>query len=204
MNNPLSSTLSMAAQAMPLQRRQRRLLDPTLLVFLILVLVLLALVANPILRLAWESVRAADGSLTFAHYLDAFGKQRNLKALLNTLYLGLASTGMAVAFGVPLAWAVSRTDMPGRRLIQGGVFATFVMPPFLGAVAWILLAGPNAGWLNKRWTALSGTDAGPFNIFSFWGIALLIALFIALVGACHCCLLKCGRVANSQGRCSHG
>ena len=177
MNNPLSSTLSMAAQAMPLQRRQRRLLDPTLLVFLILVMVLLALVANPILRLAWESVRAADGSLTFAHYLDAFGKQRNLKALLNTLYLGLASTGMAVAFGVPLAWAVSRTDMPGRRLIQGGVFATFVMPPFLGAVAWILLAGPNAGWLNKRWAEVSGTDAGPFNIFSFWGIALLIALY---------------------------
>lgn len=177
MNNPLSSTLSMAAQAVPLQRRQRRLLDPTLLVFLILVLVLLALVANPILRLVWESVRAADGSLTFAHYLDAFGKQRNLKALLNTLYLGLASTGMAVAFGVPLAWAVSRTDMPGRRLIQGGVFATFVMPPFLGAVAWILLAGPNAGWLNKRWTDLSGADAGPFNIFSFWGMALLIALY---------------------------
>jgi iron(III) transport system permease protein len=177
MNNPLSSTLSMAAQAVPLKRRPRRLLDPTLLVFLILVLVLLALVANPILRLVWESVRAADGSLTFAHYLDAFGKQRNLKALLNTLYLGLASTGMAVAFGVPLAWAVSRTDMPGRRLIQGGVFATFVMPPFLGAVAWILLAGPNAGWLNKRWAELSGTDAGPFNIFSFWGIALLIALY---------------------------
>ncbi len=177
MNNPSSSTLSMAAQDAPLQRPRRRLLDPTLLVFLILVLVLIGLVANPILRLVWESVRAADGSFTFTHYLDAFGKPRNLKALLNTLYLGLASTGMAVAFGVPLAWAVSRTDMPGRRLIQGGVFATFVMPPFLGAVAWILLAGPNAGWLNKRWAELSGTDAGPFNIFSFWGIALLIALY---------------------------
>jgi iron(III) transport system permease protein len=167
----------MATQAAPLQRRQRRWLDPTLLVFVILVLVLLALVANPILRLVWESVRAADGSFTFAHYLDAFGKQRNLKALLNTLYLGLASTGMAVAFGVPLAWAVSRTDMPGRRLIQGGVFATFVMPPFLGAVAWILLAGPNAGWLNKRWAELSGAEGGPFNIFSFWGMSLLIALY---------------------------
>ena len=166
----------MATHTAPLQRR-RRWLDPTLIVFLILVLVLVALVANPILRLVWESVRATDGGFTFAHYLDAFGKQRNLKALLNTLYLGLASTGMAVAFGVPLAWAVSRTDMPGRRLIQGGVFATFVMPPFLGAVAWILLAGPNAGWLNKRWTELSGSEAGPFNIFSFWGISLLIALY---------------------------
>ncbi|MDB5853929.1 MAG: binding-protein-dependent transport system inner rane component [Herminiimonas sp.] len=167
----------MATQTTPLQRGPRRRLDATLLVFVILVLVLLALVANPILRLVWESLRAADGSLTFAHYLDAFGKQRNLKALLNTLTLGVTSTGMAVAFGVPLAWAVSRTDMPGGRVIQGGVFATFVMPPFLGAVAWILLAGPNAGWLNKRWVELTGADAGPFNIFSFWGIALLIALY---------------------------
>ncbi|MDB5759021.1 MAG: binding-protein-dependent transport system inner rane component [Burkholderia sp.] len=177
MNNPLSPTLKLAARPVPLAQHPRRRLDATLLVFVLLLLILVALVANPVLRLVWESLRAPDGSLTLAHYADAFGKQRNLKALLNTLYLGLASTGMAVAFGVPLAWAVSRTTMPGRRLMQGGVLATFVMPPFLGAVAWILLAGPNAGWLNKRWAELTGADGGPFNIFSFWGIALLIALY---------------------------
>ncbi|RYE98238.1 MAG: iron ABC transporter permease, partial [Oxalobacteraceae bacterium] len=177
MNNPLPSTLHLPAQTAPLAQHPRRRFDPTLFVFILLLLVLVALVANPILRLVWESLRAADGSFTLAHYADAFGKQRNLKALLNTLYLGLASTGMAVAFGVPLAWAVSRTTMPGRSLIQGGVLATFVMPPFLGAVAWILLAGPNAGWLNKRYGELTGADGGPFNIFSFWGIALLIALY---------------------------
>jgi len=177
MNNPLSSILKLPAQPLRLAQHPRRRLDPTLLVFVLLLLVLVALVANPILRLVWESLRAGDGSITLQHYADAFGKQRNLKALLNTLYLGLASTGMAMAFGVPLAWAVSRTTMPGRQLIQGGVLATFVMPPFLGAVAWILLAGPNAGWLNKRWSELTGADGGPFNIFSFWGIALLIALY---------------------------
>jgi iron(III) transport system permease protein len=177
MNPPLSPTLKLPAQPVPLAPYPRRRLDPTLLVFVLLLLVLVALVANPILRLVWESLRAADGSMTVAHYAEAFGKPRNLKALLNTLTLGLASTALALAFGVPLAWAVSRTTMPGRRLIQGGVLATFVMPPFLGAVAWILLAGPNAGWLNKRWTELTGSDSGPFNIFSFWGIALLIALY---------------------------
>jgi iron(III) transport system permease protein len=177
MNNPFSPTLKLPAQSVPRALHPLRRLDPTLLVFVLLLLVLVALVANPVLRLVWESLRAADGSITLAHYADAFGKPRNLKALLNTLYLGLASTAMALAFGVPLAWAVSRTTMPGRRMIQGGVLATFVMPPFLGAVAWILLAGPNAGWLNKRWAELTGSDGGPFNIFSFWGIALLIALY---------------------------
>lgn len=175
MNNSVSSSLELAP-AVPLRARRWRM-DPTLLLFAVLVLVLFALVVNPIVRLIWESLRASDGSLTFTHYLDAFGKTRNLKALWNTLTLGLAATGLATSFGVPLAWAVSRTNMPGRQLIQGGVFATFVMPPFLGAVAWILLAGPNAGWLNRRWAALTSADGGPFNIFSFWGIALLIALY---------------------------
>jgi iron(III) transport system permease protein len=175
MNNSVSSSLELAPAAPA--RTWRRPIDPALLLFAVLVLVLFGLVVNPIARLIWESLRATDGSLTYAHYVDAFGKARNLKALWNTLALGLASTALATTFGVPLAWAVSRTNMPGRQLIQGGVFATFVMPPFLGAVAWILLAGPNAGWLNRQWAALTGADGGPFNIFSFWGIALLIALY---------------------------
>jgi iron(III) transport system permease protein len=175
MNNSVSSSLELAPAAPA--RTWRRPIDPALLLFAVLVLVLFGLVVNPIVRLIWESLRATDGSLTYAHYVDAFGKARNLKALWNTLALGLASTALATTFGVPLAWAVSRTNMPGRQLIQGGVFATFVMPPFLGAVAWILLAGPNAGWLNRQWAALTSADGGPFNIFSFWGIALLIALY---------------------------
>ena len=118
MNNPLSPMLKLPAQPVPLAQHPRRRLDPTLLAFVLLLLALTALVANPVLRLVWESLRAADGSITLAHYADAFGKPRNLKALLNTLYLGLASTAMAVAFGVPLAWAVSRTTMPGRRRIK--------------------------------------------------------------------------------------
>lgn len=158
-------------------RRHSRWLDPTLILFAVLILVLGALIVNPLMRLVWESVRATDGGFTFAHYLDAFGRARNLKALMTTLYLGLASTGLSILFGVPLAWAVSRTAMPGRSLVNASVFATFVVPPFLGAIAWILLAGPNAGWLNKRWLAVFGGDSGPFNVYSFWGMSLLIALY---------------------------
>ena len=32
-------------------------------------------------------------------------------------------------------------------------------PPYLGAIGWILLAGPNSGWLNKVWMALTGAAA---------------------------------------------
>jgi iron(III) transport system permease protein len=57
------------------------------------------------------------------------------------------------------------------------VLASFLIPPFVGAIGWILLGGPNAGWINKAWMAVTGASAGPFNIFSFWGLALVTALY---------------------------
>ena len=51
------------------------------------------------------------------------------------------------------------------------------MPPYLGALAWILLAGPNAGWLNTLYRALTGAETGAFNIFSFPGLVFIIAIY---------------------------
>ncbi len=38
-----------------------------------------------------------------------------------------------------------------RRTVRALVTASFVTPPFLGAIAWELLAAPNSGLLNKVW-----------------------------------------------------
>lgn len=151
--------------------------DPALWLFAALIALLVLLVANPILRLVWDSLHTAQGDWSLDSYVQALGRTRHLQALLNSMYLGLAVTGLALLLGVPLALAVSRTNMPGRGLAHLSVLAAFVMPNFLGAIAWILLAGPNAGWLNRLWTTLLGSDKGPFNVFSFWGLAFVIALY---------------------------
>ena len=39
------------------------------------------------------------------------------------------------------------------------ILGAFITPPYLGAIGWILLAGPNAGWLNRIWMALTGSAA---------------------------------------------
>jgi iron(III) transport system permease protein len=158
-------------------RAPGRLSDPALWLFTLLIAALVFLVANPILRLVWDSFHDAQGVWSLGSYTSALGASRNLQALLNSLYLGAAVTGLSLAFGVPLALAVSRTNMPYRGLVHLGALAAFVMPNFLGAIAWILLAGPNAGWINKIWIWLTGAAAGPFNIFSFWGLAFVIALY---------------------------
>jgi iron(III) transport system permease protein len=158
-------------------RAPGRFADPALWLFAILIAALVLLVANPILRLGWDSFHTAQGDWSLQSYASALGSSRNLQALLNSLYLGAAVTVLALALGVPLALAVSRSNMPARGLVHLSVLAAFVMPNFLGAIAWILLAGPNAGWLNRLFVELTGVDKGPFNIFSFWGLAFVIALY---------------------------
>lgn len=168
---------AMALHPPVVRRAAGRLGDPSVWLFGALIVVLVLLVANPILRLVWDSFHTADGQWSLQSYAQALGRGRHLQALLNSLYLGIAVTAIALALGVPLALAVSRTNMPGRGFTHLSVLAAFVMPNFLGAIAWILLAGPNAGWLNRLVVELTGVLKGPFNIFSFWGLAFVIALY---------------------------
>jgi iron(III) transport system permease protein len=95
---------------------------------------------------------------------------------MNSLQLGVGVAVLACLFGVPLAWAISRTDMPAKGLIRLLVLGAFITPPYLAAVGWILLAGPNAGWINKVWMAVTGAQAGIVTVYSMPGLILVIAV----------------------------
>ncbi len=153
----------------------RSLAEPGLLLWVLLAVVLVVLVANPLGRIILTSVQDdATGSATLKNYIGAFGSSRHLTALVNTLTMGGAVVLLAALLAVPLAWAVARTDMPGRELVRIAALAVFIMPPYLLAVGWILLAGPNAGWLNKLWISLTHASAGPLNVFSFGGLVFIM------------------------------
>ncbi len=76
-----------------------------------------------------------------------------------------------------MGWLVARTDMPLRRTVRALVTASFVTPPFLGAIAWELLAAPNSGLLNKIYRAATGAGADEhlFNIYSLAGLIFVIS-----------------------------
>src|ERR1700730_12383271 len=123
--------------------------DATWLLWIAIIAVLLFLVVSPFVYLVVTSFTAGrSGEFTFANYAVAWGRSRYVEALFNSLRLGAVSAGLAGLFAIPLACGVSRTNMPGRGFVRMLVLATFITPPYTGAVAWILLAGPNAGWLN--------------------------------------------------------
>jgi iron(III) transport system permease protein len=167
-----------AMEAHPPNRFARlRYLEPSNLLWILLVLVLLFLVAVPIGKLLVVSFeKQGSGEFTFANYLTAYGRARYLDALVNSLILGTASALLSAVFAVPMAWAVSRTDVPGKGVIWGMVMGAFIIPPYLGAVGWILLAGPNSGVLNQAWRWVSGAETPIVNVYSFTGLAVVIAL----------------------------
>lgn len=147
-------------------------------VWLAIAALLLLLVVNPLWQLLSISFSdPASGGWTFDNYVEAFGRARYLRAFLNSLMLGVSVAALCLLFGVPIAWAVSRTDMPAKGIVRTLVLAAFITPPFLGATSWILLAGPNAGWLNRAFVTLTGAESGIFNIYSLPGLAFVIALY---------------------------
>ncbi len=157
---------------------RRRTFEPLLLLWIALAVALLFLVVNPLFRLVQLSLQDPDtGAFTLANYAAAYGRERYIAALWNSISLGFWVTILCLVFAVPLAWAVARTDMPAKGAVRLLVLGAFVTPPYLGSIAWILLAGPNSGWLNRVWMALTGTDHGLFNIYSFAGLVFNIAIY---------------------------
>lgn len=140
---------------------------------LVALLLLVALPLGKLLLVSFET--PGTGAFTLGNYVAAYGRARYVDALINSLLLGGAAALLSVLFAVPAAWAVSRTDMPGRGLTWGFVLAAFVLPPYLGAVGWILLAGPNSGVINRLWRAVGGEEP-LVNVYSFGGLSLVLAL----------------------------
>ncbi len=83
----------------------------------------------------WTDLRSRDAS----------------EALRLSLASSLTSAALAVLFGIPLAWALARTEIPGRGLLRGLVLLPMVLPPVVGGVALLQvfsLDSPIGGWFH--------------------------------------------------------
>jgi len=62
-------------------------------------------------------------------------------ALRLSLVTATCATAICLLVGVPLAWVLARTTLPGRRLVRALVTVPLVLPPVVGGVALLLLLG---------------------------------------------------------------
>jgi iron(III) transport system permease protein len=173
--------------ALPLDSKRPRTaargsrIDWTMPFSVVIVLVLLVLVLLPMAWLAVTSIRAESGGVTLANYRQLVGDASFLRPLFTTLWTSAAVGALCLLFAAPMGWLVSRSDLPGKRALRLLILASFATPPFLGAFAWVLLGGPNAGLINQWYYALFGLkpfEASPLiNIFSAGGMVFVMALY---------------------------
>ena len=101
-----------------------------------------------------------------ADYLAIPGSLRWMQAARNSLAMMVISTLTATLAGLIFAFAVTRPDVPGRRVFRGVAVLPLFAPPFMVAFAYILMFG-RQGLITKT---VLGLDA---NIFGWHGLWLV-------------------------------
>ena len=137
--------------------------------------ILAFLVLYPGAQLVMSSLQdsAAGGTTTWTlrHWLEAFAHAQIMEAVWNTLSLSFARQAISMILGIAIAWLIVRTNLPGRQWIEVGFWIALFMPALPVAMAWVLLAGGEAGMLNAWVKGIFPSIKEPlFNIYSWWGI----------------------------------
>ena len=83
------------------------------------------------------------GALTLINFVDFFRTSLFRESSLNSLYVAGMAVVMASCFALPLAYFTTRFNFKGAILIQTLGIIPLIMPPFVGAVAMLLLLGEN-------------------------------------------------------------
>ncbi len=137
---------------------------PILILFAALLCVLIIL---PMSWLFYYSLVDRTGAFTLRNFETLVTDPGFVDPLVTTVILAVSASIICCVAAAPMGWLVARTDMPLRRTVRALVTASFVTPPFLGAIAWELLAAPNSGLLNKIYRGLTGApqDEHLFNIY---------------------------------------
>src|SRR3984885_693319 len=141
--------------------------------------IMIVLIVLPMSWLAIYSVTDKANHLTLQNFVTLFTDPDFLDPLLTTAIIATSSAVICCLVAAPMGWLVSRTDMPGRQTIRALVTASFVTPPFLGAIAWELLAAPNSGLLNQLYRFATGAESDEhlFDIYSLPGIIFVISCY---------------------------
>lgn len=129
--------------------------------------------AFAVLPLVYIFLRASQAGME--SYLRRVFSATTFELLVNTLLLMAGVVALSLALALPLAWLVSRTDLPGRRLWAVLGALPLVFPSYVAAFALVAVLGPR-GYL-QGWLAPLGVERLPDFAYGYPGALLALALF---------------------------
>lgn len=142
---------------------------------LIIFILLLFVVIYPSFTLVKNSF-IADDHVSLKNYIDLFTSQTTFIVFRNTFIVAFWGAIGATAIGVLIAWLLARTDIPFKKFWRTALIIPYLIPPFIGAIAWVYLLGP-VGYVNKIWMALTNTFDPLWVIYGRGGIIFVMILY---------------------------
>lgn len=141
----------------------------------IIFLVIILAVVYPSITLVKNSF-TTDGRLSFQNYINLFSESRTFILFKNTFSVAFLGAIGATFLGVMVSWLLARTDIPFKRFWQIALIVPYLIPPFIGGIAWVYLLGP-VGFLNKFWMVLTQSNQPLWIIYGRWGIVFVMMLY---------------------------
>jgi iron(III) transport system permease protein len=153
---------------------------------LVVVLALSALILALLGIVLWLSLREGgpgdpDAYYTLANYAETFADPFTWRVFANTVGFSLVTLAVSFLFGLPAAWLVERTDIPGKALIYTAMTIGLLLPGFASAMGWLFLLHPRIGLLNGWLVETFGLAAPPFDIATLGGMGWVQGLNLAPV-----------------------
>ncbi len=118
-----------------------------------------------------------EGSFTLEGMRRIYTYSLNWTCLKNTLITASLSMVFGILIAFPLAFLVGRTNLYGKRIFRSMFVMTYMVPPYVGAIAWLRLLNPKVGVLNVFLKNLFGLSGMPFNIYSIPGLVWVLTTF---------------------------
>ena len=147
--------------------------------WIVILIVVAFLVIFEVIPLSYLLIRSLfpKGSFSLESFKRVYTYDLNWTALINTVVISGLTTLFGVILAFPLAFLVGRTDMYGKKFFRTLFVTTYMVPPYVGAMAWLRLLNPNAGVLNKFLMQMFNLPKAPFNIYTVGGIVWVLTCF---------------------------
>ena len=147
------------------------------LILMISIAILVIFVAWPVLLILFNAF-FVEGKFNSFDFYNVLTEPETFQALKNSFVIACMTTVGSVIVGTFFAWLVTRTDLPYKTFMKSLFLVPFMLPSFIGALAWKMLLSPHSGYINKLWMDLFNTTEPLFNIYSYAGIALVEVMYL--------------------------
>jgi iron(III) transport system permease protein len=144
----------------------------------------MAVIFTLVIVMFWISMQkgafgTASASYTLGNYHEVFSDPFVYRVAANTLIFTLTATFFALLFGLPIAWLVERTSIPGKTMIYAIMTLGLLIPGIYTAMGWTMIAHPRIGILNRWLVDLFALDEAPINIATPIGMGFVQGLSLS-------------------------